>query len=159
MTILLGLYIKYALHAPDINIRLPKEPDIRYDLISAAGRNYDDVVTVRKSCVAILICEIIIHFGIVAIYYRICSESTKILIKIRTGITLVPVSCICTFIEIRRICLQFRRKTKTDTLPSIRALAEKEGFEPSKPFWGLYDFQSYALDQATRLLLDRYASR
>ena len=54
------------------------------DLISAAVRNYDDVVTVRKSCVAILICEIIIHFAIVAIYYRICSESTKILIKIRT---------------------------------------------------------------------------
>lgn len=113
------------------------------DLISAAVRNYDDVVTVRKSCVAVLICEIIIHFAIVAIYYRICSESTKILIKIRAvcrviilirnctkrfikasackiyigstgiiptvsirgGITLVPVSCVCTFIEIRRISL------------------------------------------------------
>ncbi len=48
---------------------------------------------------------------------------------ISAGITLVPVSCVCTFIEIRRICLQFRTKTKTDTLPSIRALAEKEGFE------------------------------
>lgn len=31
-------------------------------------------------------------------------------------------------------------------------LAEKEGFEPSRPFWGLHDFQSCALDQATRLL-------
>ena len=31
-------------------------------------------------------------------------------------------------------------------------LAEKEGFEPSKPFWGLHDFQSCALDQARRLL-------
>ena len=26
-------------------------------------------------------------------------------------------------------------------------LAEKEGFEPSKPFWGLHDFQSCALGQ------------
>ena len=26
-------------------------------------------------------------------------------------------------------------------------MAEKEGFEPSKPFWGLHDFQSCALDQ------------
>ena len=31
-------------------------------------------------------------------------------------------------------------------------LAEKEGFEPSRPFWGLHDFQSCALDQTTRLL-------
>ena len=31
-------------------------------------------------------------------------------------------------------------------------MAEKEGFEPSKPFWGLHDFQSCALDQARRLL-------
>ncbi len=27
------------------------------------------------------------------------------------------------------------------------ALAEKEGFEPSRPFRGLHDFQSCALDQ------------
>ena len=26
-------------------------------------------------------------------------------------------------------------------------MAEKEGFEPSKPFWGLHDFQSCALGQ------------
>ena len=31
-------------------------------------------------------------------------------------------------------------------------LAEKERFELSKPFWGLHDFQSCALDQARRLL-------
>jgi hypothetical protein len=31
-------------------------------------------------------------------------------------------------------------------------LAEKEGFEPSRPLWGLHDFQSCALDQTTRLL-------
>ena len=31
-------------------------------------------------------------------------------------------------------------------------MAEKEGFEPSRPFWGLHDFQSCALDQTTRLL-------
>ena len=26
-------------------------------------------------------------------------------------------------------------------------MAEKEGFEPSIPFWGIHDFQSCALDQ------------
>ncbi|GEM_PF-4563860 len=31
-------------------------------------------------------------------------------------------------------------------------MAEKERFELSKPFWGLHDFQSCALDQARRLL-------
>ena len=31
-------------------------------------------------------------------------------------------------------------------------LAEKEGFEPSIPLWGIHDFQSCALDLATRLL-------
>ena len=31
-------------------------------------------------------------------------------------------------------------------------MAEKEGFEPSIPLWGIHDFQSCALDQATRLL-------
>lgn len=31
-------------------------------------------------------------------------------------------------------------------------VAEKEGFEPSIPLWGIHDFQSCALDQATRLL-------
>ena len=34
----------------------------------------------------------------------------------------------------------------------VAFLAEKGGFEPSKPFWGLHDFQSCALDQARRLL-------
>ena len=37
-------------------------------------------------------------------------------------------------------------------------LAEKERFELSKPFWGLHDFQSCALDQARRLLHDRILS-
>ena len=31
-------------------------------------------------------------------------------------------------------------------------MAEKGGFEPPRPFWGLHDFQSCALDLATRLL-------
>ena len=45
-------------------------------------------------------------------------------------------------------------KTKNDrtSRPAVYILAEKEGFEPSKPFWGLHDFQSCALDQARRLL-------
>ena len=34
----------------------------------------------------------------------------------------------------------------------VAFLAEKERFELSKPFWGLHDFQSCALDQARRLL-------
>ena len=33
-------------------------------------------------------------------------------------------------------------------------MAEKEGFEPSIPLWGIHDFQSCALDRATRLLHD-----
>ena len=37
-------------------------------------------------------------------------------------------------------------------IPRVFLLAEKEGFEPSRPFWGLHDFQSCALDQTTRLL-------
>ena len=32
------------------------------------------------------------------------------------------------------------------------SVAEKEGFEPSIPLWGIHDFQSCALDQTTRLL-------
>ena len=31
-------------------------------------------------------------------------------------------------------------------------VAEKKGFEPLIPLWGIHDFQSCALDQATRLL-------
>ena len=31
-------------------------------------------------------------------------------------------------------------------------VAEKEGFEPSIPFWGIHDFQSCALGRTTRLL-------
>ena len=35
---------------------------------------------------------------------------------------------------------------------AVFCVAEKEGFEPSRPLWGLHDFQSCALDQTTRLL-------
>ena len=34
----------------------------------------------------------------------------------------------------------------------VLSVAEKEGFEPSRPLWGLHDFQSCALGQTTRLL-------
>ena len=36
---------------------------------------------------------------------------------------------------------------KNPAVRRLRDLAEKEGFEPSKPFRGLHDFQSCALDQ------------
>ena len=36
---------------------------------------------------------------------------------------------------------------KTTTKLVVVFMAEKEGFEPSKPFWGLHDFQSCALGQ------------
>ncbi len=37
---------------------------------------------------------------------------------------------------------------KENSLPNqVRSLAEKEGFEPSIPFWGIHDFQSCALGQ------------
>ena len=39
--------------------------------------------------------------------------------------------------------------TKNNTHPEgwVLFLAEKEGFEPSIPFWGIHDFQSCALGQ------------
>ena len=43
-------------------------------------------------------------------------------------------------------------KKERPPLRAVFLLAEKEGFEPSRPFWGLHDFQSCALDQTTRLL-------
>ena len=45
-----------------------------------------------------------------------------------------------------------QQKVPANAVFAGTSMAEKEGFEPSKPLWGLYDFQSYALDQATRLL-------
>ena len=33
------------------------------------------------------------------------------------------------------------------TVITVTNVAEKEGFEPSIPFWGIHDFQSCALDQ------------
>ena len=40
------------------------------------------------------------------------------------------------------------QKKTTVILPELRwFLAEKEGFEPSIPFWGIHDFQSCALGQ------------
>ena len=43
-------------------------------------------------------------------------------------------------------------KKKRASLYDLLFLAEKEGFEPSRPFWGLHDFQSCALGRTTRLL-------
>ena len=39
--------------------------------------------------------------------------------------------------------------TKNNTHPKgwVLFMAEKEGFEPSIPFWGIHDFQSCALGQ------------
>ena len=48
-----------------------------------------------------------------------------------------------------------RKKEKqkpTHFRESVFQVAEKEGFEPSIPLWGIHDFQSCALDRATRLL-------
>ena len=48
--------------------------------------------------------------------------------------------------------LDKRKTPKPLKYQVFRGLAEKEGFEPSIPLWGIHDFQSCALDQATRLL-------
>ena len=47
---------------------------------------------------------------------------------------------------------QRQRKSPVTTMVTGFSMAEKEGFEPSIPFWGIHDFQSCALDQTTRLL-------
>ena len=39
------------------------------------------------------------------------------------------------------------KKEKTGILSDTGSMAEKEGFEPSIPFWGIHDFQSCALGQ------------
>ena len=39
------------------------------------------------------------------------------------------------------------KKEKTGILSDTGFMAEKEGFEPSIPFWGIHDFQSCALGQ------------
>ena len=38
-------------------------------------------------------------------------------------------------------------KTKPIQTDGFCSMAEKEGFEPSIPFWGIHDFQSCALGQ------------
>ena len=43
--------------------------------------------------------------------------------------------------------VKYQLKIKNPAVRRLRDLAEKEGFEPSKPFRGLHDFQSCALDQ------------
>ena len=46
-----------------------------------------------------------------------------------------------------------RKRVNTQKNPGIQneyrdyLMAEKEGFEPSIPFWGIHDFQSCALGQ------------
>ena len=43
--------------------------------------------------------------------------------------------------------VQIPRKKRKETAKCGLFLAEKEGFEPSIPFWGIHDFQSCALGQ------------
>ena len=40
-----------------------------------------------------------------------------------------------------------QKKTNPTRLDGVYFMAEKEGFEPSIPFWGIHDFQSCALGQ------------
>ena len=48
-------------------------------------------------------------------------------------------------------CQKGKRRVKKTPKPletlGVLGLAEKEGFEPSIPFWGIHDFQSCALGQ------------
>lgn len=44
------------------------------------------------------------------------------------------------------------KKSANHWFADFSVVAEKEGFEPSIPFWGIHDFQSCALGRTTRLL-------
>ena len=44
-------------------------------------------------------------------------------------------------------CQENKKNPQTLVYQEFGDLAEKEGFEPSRPFRGLHDFQSCALDQ------------
>ena len=66
-----------------------------------------------------------------------------------------PLAAISSRLTLRSAVSTFRKQHRK-TLYPLRiqgfSLAEKEGFEPSIPLWGIHDFQSCALDRATRLL-------
>ena len=47
---------------------------------------------------------------------------------------------------------------KERTLSDAFFMAEKEGFEPSIPFWGIHDFQSCALGQLRDFSINRFLS-
>ena len=52
----------------------------------------------------------------------------------------------CTDLHIRKTAIQSFFKLYRGFV-----LADREGFEPSRPLWGLHDFQSCALDQLSHL--------
>ena len=57
-------------------------------------------------------------------------------------------AAICHFDIFRyKSCILRRQKRTTPSWMWFSFMAEKEGFEPSIPFWGIHDFQSCALGQ------------
>jgi len=50
----------------------------------------------------------------------------------------------------------FERSKEANLAISSWYLAEKEGFEPSKPFCGLHDFQTHPIIASTRRYNDYY---
>ncbi len=69
-----------------------------------------------------------------------CCAKIKVRLRRAVGGNSPPDCCIWIFKSLLLIKI---------TSPKGEAIfmAEKEGFEPSKPFWGLHDFQSCALGQ------------
>ena len=63
--------------------------------------------------------------------------------KQSTGLFVAPVCGLVPPFQIR----PHQQKRTPIRMDGCSFLAEKEGFEPSKPFWGLHDFQSCALGQ------------
>ena len=61
-----------------------------------------------------------------------------------TGVEQMSTGHLHLFIQIP---LPFYQKRTPILLDGSSFLAEKEGFEPSIPFWGIHDFQSCALGQ------------
>lgn len=52
----------------------------------------------------------------------------------------------------REMTFDTKHKKSSQAIRACDDMAEKEGFEPSIPLWGIHDFQSCALGRTTRLL-------
>ena len=80
--------------------------------------------------------------GVVCIHTRECVWMKVLIPSSRNQATLIRVAFYCSNPSVSAI-----QKNNTHPEDGCYFLAEKEGFEPSIPFWGIHDFQSCALGQ------------